>query len=188
PTAGFRNWPGSETLVVRAPTLSSSAVTRDVRRILGEIEPNALIEDVRPMESIVAQSIAQTSFTMLMLLIASSIALVLSAVGIYGVISYVVAQRRSEIGIRMALGAQIGQVSRLVLGQSLRLAFIGAAIGIVAALVGTRLLESLLFNVSASDPVVLAWTVVVLVVIAALASIGPARRAAKIDPVEAMRA
>jgi ABC-type antimicrobial peptide transport system permease subunit len=131
--------------------------------------------------------VARASFIMTLLAIAGSMALLLSAVGIYGVISYLVSQRRAEIGVRMALGARLPQVAGLVLGQSLRLAGVGVAIGLVGAIAGTRLLRSLLFDVSPTDPLVLTTTAVVLVVIAAAASLAPTRRAARIDPVEAMR-
>jgi putative ABC transport system permease protein len=124
---------------------------------------------------------------MTLLAIAGSMALLLSAVGIYGVISYLVSQRRSEIGVRVALGARMPQVAGLVLGQSMRLAVLGVSIGLVAAVLGMRVLKSLLFEVSPTDPVVLAGTACILVVIAAVASVAPTRRAAKIDPVEAMR-
>jgi ABC-type antimicrobial peptide transport system permease subunit len=125
---------------------------------------------------------------MTLLGIAGSMALLLSAVGIYGVISYLVAQRRPEIGIRMALGARVSQVATLVLGQAMRLAIVGVVIGLVAAIAGTRLLQSLLFGVSPTDVLVLAGATIVLLIIAALASLAPARRAAAIDPVSAMRA
>jgi putative ABC transport system permease protein len=179
--------PTGLSVVVKAPSLGSAAVAQSVRRVLAEVEPNALIEDIQPMETIVAHSTAQTSFTMLLLLLSAAIALALSAVGIYGVISYVVSQRHGEIGIRMALGAQMADVVRMVVGQSLKLAAIGAAIGLVAAIAGMRALQSMLFNVSASDPFILVGTAVALLLVGALASLGPARRAAKIDPVEAMR-
>jgi ABC-type antimicrobial peptide transport system permease subunit len=104
------------------------------------------------------------------------------------VISYLVAQRRNEIGVRVALGARIPQVASLVLGQSIRLTLIGIAIGLVVAFTGMRVLKSLLFDVSPTDPVVLATTSVLLILIAAVASLAPTRRATKIDPVEAMRA
>ena len=173
--------------VVRAPTLSQSSVVGSVRRILESIDKQVPIADVESMETLVAKSMAQTSFTMLLLIIASAIALMLSAVGIYGVISYLVGQRRGEIGIRMALGAQQGQVARLIVGQSLTLACIGAAIGVLVALVSTRLLRSLLFEVSATNPGVLAGAALVLIAVATVATLGPVRKAAKIDPVEAMR-
>jgi putative ABC transport system permease protein len=130
---------------------------------------------------------ARASFIMTLLAIAGSMALLLSAVGIYGVISYLVTQRRSEIGVRVALGARLPQVAGLVLGQSMRLTVLGVSIGLVAALLGMRVLKSLLFEVSPTDPVVLAGTAAVLVLIAAVASLAPTRRAARIDPVEAMR-
>jgi len=178
---------GAVTLVVKAPSVSTSALVPEVRAMLTQVEPKAIVADVQPMELVVAKSMAQTSFTMLLMLIAAAIALALSAVGIYGVIAYVVGQRRSEIGIRIALGAQLGAVTRLVVGQSLAIVAAGVALGIVCAFAGTRLLGSLLFDVSPSDPFVLAATAVILLVVAVLASAGPARRAAKIDPVEAMR-
>jgi predicted permease len=174
-------------LVVRAPSLGQAAVVARGRQVLEQMDPQIPLADVLPMETVVAQSMAQTSFTMLLLLIAAGIALVLSAVGIYGVISYIVGQRRSEIGIRMALGAQAAQVSRMIVGQSLGLAVAGVLVGILAALAATRLLRSLLFDVSPTDPGVLVGTCVVLLVTTIVASLGPTRRAAKVDPVEAMR-
>ena len=176
------------TLVVKAPSISTGALASQVRSILTQVEPKAVVADVTPMETIVARSMAQTSFTMLLLLISAIIALILSAIGLYGVVSYVVSQRRGEIGVRRALGAQVGDVTRLVVGQSLSLAALGAVLGVVAAIAGTRLLQSLLFDVSPTDPLVLGGTVVVLLLIAVIAAAAPARRAARIDPVEAMRA
>jgi predicted permease len=188
--AGSARWRtgGSLNLVVRAPTLSSSAVSRHVKAILAQLEPKAIITKETSMSEIVAKSMAQTSFTMLLLLISATIALMLSAVGIYGVISYLVGQRRGEIGVRMALGAQTSQVVRLVVGRSLGLAAAGVAIGVAVSVIATRLLRSLLYDVSPNDPLVLAGTVAVLLGVAVLAALAPARRAARIDPVEAMRA
>ena len=174
-------------LVVRAPNSNSTALVNSIRGIIAQIDPQVPIADVRSMEIVVAKSMAQTSFTMLLLLTAATIALVLSAVGIYGVISYVVGQRRAEIGIRMALGAQVTEVSRLVVSQSMTLAVVGVVVGLFGAIAGTRLLQSLLFETSPTDPVVLAGTAIALLLVAFIASLGPTRRAAKIDPVEAMR-
>lgn len=176
------------TLVIKAPTLSSGALATQVRAILAQIEPKAVVADVTPMETLVARSMAQTSFTMLLLLVAASIALILSAVGLYGVVSYIVNQRRGEIGVRRALGAQVSDVTRLVVGQSIALASVGSLAGVVAAIGATRLLRALLFNVSPLDPLVLGGTVLVLLIVATIASVAPALRAARIDPVEAMRA
>jgi putative ABC transport system permease protein len=139
------------------------------------------------MDQLLATSLARRSFTMILLATAAGLALLLSAVGIYGVISYVVAQRRGEIGIRMALGARAAEVRRLVVRQSLALAGVGVAIGLAIALATTRVLGSLLFGVSPTDPLVLVAATLVLVLIAALASYAPARRASRVDPAEVMR-
>jgi predicted permease len=179
---------GGLILVVRAPSVSTSAMVQRVRSILAEVEPKAVVADATPMEAVVAKSMAHTSFMMLMLLIAAAIALLLSAVGIYGVIAYLVGQRRGEIGVRMALGAQTSQVVAFVVRRSIGLTAVGIAVGVAVALVATRMLRSLLFEVSPTDPLVMFGTAAMLLVVAALAALGPARRAARIDPVEAMRA
>jgi ABC-type antimicrobial peptide transport system permease subunit len=175
------------TLVVRAPNVDLSTLTSSLQQMVKQMDPNVPVVDVEPMELIVAKSMAQTSFTMLLLLIAAVIALTLSAVGIYGVISYVVSQRRPEIGIRIALGAHFSDVSRLVVGQSLALAGIGTVIGVAASIGATRLLQSLLFEVNPNDPLVLLVTAFVLMLVTLVASLGPTRRAARIDPVETIR-
>ena len=175
------------TLVVRAPSVDPRALLTSIRRIVSEMDAQVPIADAQSMEMIVAKSMASTSFTMLLLLISATIAMALSAVGIYGVIAYLVGQRRSEIGIRIALGAQVSEVARMVVGQSVRLAVAGAVIGVAGAFVGMRLLQSLLFEVKPTDPIVLGGTCVTLILIAMLAAAAPARRATKIDPVEAMR-
>jgi predicted permease len=174
-------------LVVRAPTLSASAVVASVRKIVADIDPQVPLSDIAPMEIVVAKSMGQASFVMLLLVIAAAISLTLSAVGIYGVISYVVGQRRGEIGIRIALGAQASEVAGMMVGQSLALAGAGVVVGVAGALAGTRLLRSLLFDVSPTDPLVLGGAAAALFIVAAFASAGPVRRAARIDPVEAMR-
>ncbi|HEY4133386.1 MAG TPA: ABC transporter permease [Gemmatimonadaceae bacterium] len=173
---------------VKTSNPDPSDILPAIRRVLVEMNPRVPIVNVRTMQDVVDRSMSRASFAMQLLAIAGSMALLLSAVGIYGVISYLVAQRRAEIGVRMALGARVPQVAVLVLSQSMRLAFAGIGIGLVAALVGTRLLRALLFEVSPTDPVVLGATVVTLVLIALIASAAPARSAAQVDPVEAMRA
>ena len=187
---GTRYWqvPRAMWLVVRAPTLSQAAVVAGVRRVLADIEPGAPIADVKSMELIVAESMAQTSFAMLLLVISAAIALALSAVGIYGVVSYIVSQRRREIGIRMALGAPADAVARLVIGESLGVAIIGATLGVGVAALATRLLRSQLFEVSPTDPIVLGATALALVIVALASTIAPTLRATRIDPVEAIRA
>jgi putative ABC transport system permease protein len=158
-----------------------------IRAILHELAPRAPLVNPRVMTEVVARSTARTSFVMTLLLIAATTALLLSAVGIYGVISYLVTQRRTEIGVRVALGASVPQVASLVVGQTMRLAGAGVVIGLAVTVSGTRLLRSLLFEVSPTDPMVLGGTAAVLILLAAAASLVPTRRATKIDPVEAMR-
>jgi len=174
--------------VVRSDAKDLQQIGVAIRRIVGEMDPRVPVSDVQPMEVIVAKSMAQTSFTMLLLAVAAMIALVLSAVGIYGVISYLVGQRRAEIGIRMALGAQITQVGRMVVGQSLALVALGVCAGVLAAVAVTRVLRALLFEVSPTDPVIIAVAAAALLVVAMVASYAPARRAARVDPAEALRA
>jgi ABC-type antimicrobial peptide transport system permease subunit len=139
------------------------------------------------MDQLAAESVATRRFNTLLLGIFSSLALALAIVGIYGVMSYSVSQRRQEVGIRMALGAQSGQVTRLVLGEAMTLAGIGIAIGIALSLGMTRLLGSLLFEVSATDLTTFSATALLLGGVALAASYNPARRAATVDPLVALR-
>jgi ABC-type antimicrobial peptide transport system permease subunit len=139
------------------------------------------------MEEIASQSLARTSFTLTMLAIAGSMALVLGVIGIYGVISYTVSQRRREIGIRLALGAQRSGLRWMFVRSALVLTGLGVAIGLGAAAVLTRLMKSLLFGVSPLDPLTYVSIPLVLAACAVLASYLPARRAAGVDPVEALR-
>ncbi len=140
------------------------------------------------MQDVYDQSLARTSFTLAMLAIAGAMALVLGIIGIYGVISYTVSQRRREIGIRAALGAQPMELKRMFVRYSLGLAGVGVAIGLGAAAALTRLMTSLLFGISPLDPLTYSAVPVVLVAGAVLASYLPARRAAAVDPAEALKA
>jgi putative ABC transport system permease protein len=158
-----------------------------VRQTVWGIDRDQPVAQVRPMEDVLSDSIARQRFSMLLLGIFAGVALILAAVGIYGVMSYTVAQRTHEIGIRLALGAQKRDVLRLAVGQGLRLVLVGVAIGLVAAVALTRLMSSLLFGVSATDPLTLAAISALLVAVAALASYVPARRATKVDPMIALR-
>lgn len=142
----------------------------------------------RTVESMVRDASASTSFTMILLGIAAGVALLLGAVGIYGVISYVVTQRTQEIGVRMALGAPAASVVRGVVSQGMVLAGAGVGIGLVGAWAASRLLASLLYGVSAHDPLTYGVTAAALIGVALLASWLPARRASRIDPVQALRA
>jgi predicted permease len=178
----------SVTLLVKSASTHPEQLAATVRRTLADIDSDIPLANVRTMDDVVARSMARTALTMLLLAIAGGMALVLAAVGLYGVISYIVGRRTREIGIRDALGAQVAEVIRNVTLQSLRLALAGTAAGVVGALVLTRFLRSMLFEVSPTDPFVLAGVSLVLVAVAIAASYLPARRAAKVDPVIALRA
>ena len=178
----------SVTLVIRSAGTHPERLAATVRRTVADIDPDIPLANVRTMESVVAKSMARTSLTMLLLAIAGGMALVLAAVGLYGVISYIVGQRTREIGIRVALGAQVAQVIRGVAFRSLRLALAGVVVGLVGSLFLTRFLRSLLFEVSPTDPMVLTAVSLALMTVALAASYLPARRAAKVDPVVALRA
>ena len=152
------------------------------------VEASLPLASVRTMREIYEESLATTSFTLVMLGIAGVMALLLGLIGIYGLISYTVSQRRREIGIRVALGAQPGAVWRLFVGYGLQLAGAGAAIGLVAAVALTRLMKSVLFGISPVDPLTYAVVALILVGATVLASYLPARRAAAVDPGETLRA
>jgi len=179
--------PRTMTMVVRARTDEPESLAPALRRVLAELDPQVPMTNLRPMREVVARSMARRSFTTLLLGVAASVALLLSAVGIYGMIAYLVTQRRPELGVRLALGAGRAQVGWLVVAQSLRLAGVGVAIGLAAALVATRSLRSMLYGVSATDPAALAGVSAFLLLLAALASYAPARRAMRVDPVEVLR-
>jgi putative ABC transport system permease protein len=158
-----------------------------VRKTVWEIDKDQPVSDIASMESIVSESVARQRFSMLLLGIFATLALVLAAVGIYGVMSYSVAQRTREIGIRMALGAQRSDVLKLTIGQGLRLVVTGVVIGLAAAFVLTRVMSSLLFGISATDPMTFITISLVLVSVAILASYIPALRATRVDPMFALR-
>jgi predicted permease len=178
----------SMTVTVRTTRDDPVSLVPTVRDILSSMDRQVPLVNPISMATVEARSMSRTSFIMVLLIIASCMALLLSAVGMYGVISYVVTQQRPEIGIRMALGAQVSQVGRLVMMRSVRLALAGAVLGVLGALLTGRLMTSFLFDISPADPLVLVLVPLALIAVALAASLAPARRAAKIDPVEAMRA
>jgi putative ABC transport system permease protein len=145
------------------------------------------IAQVNTMEKLVEASVGQRRLSMILLGLFSGIALLLASIGIYGVMSYSVAQRSRELGIRMALGAERGRVLRLVVGQGMGLAAIGVVIGLVAAFALTRFLAAQLYGVGATDPVTFGTVAGLLVGVALLASLLPAMRATRVDPVVALR-
>jgi len=164
-----------------------TAVMDSVRHAVEEIDPREVIYNVRTMEEVVSSSFAARRLSMLLLSVFAALALVLACVGIYGVISYLVTQRTHEIGVRMALGAERSDVLRLVIGHGARMALVGVAIGIGAALGLTRLMASQLFGVSAYDPLTFTAVAMLLIVVAAAACYIPARRAMRVDPMIALR-
>ncbi len=164
-----------------------TAVMGDVRRAVAEIDRRELIYNVFTLNEVVTNSFAARRLSMILLSIFAALALALACVGIYGVISYLVGQRTQEIGVRVALGAQPGDVLRLVLGHGMRMALIGVAIGVAAALVLTRLMANQLFGVSAHDPLTFIGVAVLLLIVAMVACYIPARRAMRVDPMVALR-
>jgi putative ABC transport system permease protein len=174
--------------MIRSPRAQSSAFASEVGRAVWSVNPNLPLAGLRTLDAVVSKSMARTSFTLVMLAIAGAMALLLGIAGIYGVISYSVSQRTREVGIRMALGAQRGEVTRMFVRYGLGLAGIGIACGLAAAITLTRLMGSLLFEVSPVDPFTYVAVCASLVSAAVLASYIPALRATLVNPVTALRA
>ena len=178
----------SLTYVVRSGRTGSAAFVDEIGRAIWAVNPNLPMASVRTMQEIYTRSLARTSFTLVMLAIAGAMALLLGVAGVYGVISYSVSQRTREIGIRVALGAQRGEVTRLFVAHGLRLAALGVGCGLAVAFALTRLMSSLLFDVKASDPLTFGAVSLGLAAAAVVASYLPALSAASVDPVHALRA
>jgi putative ABC transport system permease protein len=174
------------TLVVRTP-FAPAQLAPTVRREVQSVDPDLPVYGVSTMEQLISASNADPRSRSILLGCFASLALILATVGIYGVVGFSVAQRTHEIGIRMALGAQKGDVLAMVIGQGLKLTMIGAAIGVAGALAVTRFLSSLLYGVEPNDPATFIAVSLLLVAVALLASYVPARRAAKVDPMVALR-
>ena len=179
-------WPSHMSLVVRT-TVPPLGLAGAVRAVVRELDPKLPIAQVRTMEQIVAQATAPARFMMLALALAAVLALVLSAVGTYGLVAYAVSRRTREIAVRIAVGASGAQVRWLVLHQGAGLALTGVAAGAAAALAAGRVLQGMLYEVSATDPLTLVAASLFLVAVVLLATDLPARRAARIDPMEALR-
>ena len=165
----------------------ATAVAAAAREVIRNLDPEQPVADVRTMDSLIGKSVARQRFNTLLLTIFAGVAALLAAVGIYGVMAFSVAQRTHEIGVRMALGAQKRDVLRLVIKRGMTLALSGVAIGVIASLALTRLMTTLLFDVGATDPLTFVGVPLLLALIALLACYLPARRAAKVDPMVALR-
>jgi len=185
-------WPAARmpyqfmTLVIRTdgdPMNMASTAIKEIRAM----DPDQPVSDVRPMNTVVTESVSRQRFNMMLLGIFAAVALVLAAVGIYGVMAYSVTQRTQEIGVRMALGASRNDVVRMVVGHGFILALAGVGFGLAAAFALTRLMKSLLFGITATDPVTYGGLSLLLVTVAAIACYIPARRATRIDPLLALR-
>ena len=177
---------GAMSIAVRT-TGDPLAQTNSIRTLVHGIDPTQPITGVRTMEQNVSKSMSEPRFRTVLLTIFAGIALVLSAVGVFGVMAYSVSQRTRELGLRMALGASREDVLLLVLGQGLRLTLMGIGIGLAGTFFLTRYVASMLFNVPPYDPLTLVGVVVALVVISLSACYIPARRATLVDPMEALR-
>jgi predicted permease len=176
---------GSPAYVVKSSR--ADRLQPEVRELVRQIAPEAPVYREYTMDFLAKRSMQQLSFTMLTLGVVAGLALLLGAIGLYGVLSYVVAERTREIGVRMALGATASAVRRMVVSQGARVVVLGAVIGVAVALASTRVLGSLLFGVKPVDPIVFAAMSAMMVVIGGLASYIPARRASSVNPIESLR-
>ena len=177
---------GFATFVVRTSG-DPDAMTSAVRGAMQEIDSGLPLYDIKPVHDVISESVAPRRLNMVLLGVFAGLALALAAVGLYGVISYSVSQRTREIGIRMALGASHKSVLRLVVGQGMMLSLIGVAIGLIASFFLTKFMATLLFGVSATDPLTFLAISVALIGVSIVASFIPARRAMKVDPMAALR-
>jgi putative ABC transport system permease protein len=174
-------------LLIRTEAANSLTILPSVRRVIHELDRDQPIADVRTLEAVVSEPLAMRNFLTYLLGGFAFLALVLAAIGVYGVMAYSVAQRLREMGIRIALGANQGQVLGLVLRDGVRLGGLGILVGVAGAMGATRLLSSQLYGVKAIDPSVFAIVALVLVAIATSAAYLPARRAARVDPINVLR-
>jgi putative ABC transport system permease protein len=183
---GQAHWT-SAFIAVRTKTSNPLALVPAVQNAVWSVDKTVPLAGVRTMQDLIARSLVQRKFTMTLLAIFAALAVVLAAIGLYGVMSYSVSQRTHEIGIRMALGAQKKDVLKMVVGQGMGLAVTGVFVGIAGSLGMTRLMSGLLFGVSATDPVTFILLAMVLAGVAFAANYIPARRATAVDPMVALR-
>jgi putative ABC transport system permease protein len=184
-SALFEGW-FPRSIVLRA-NVDPLSLSRAVHDAVAAVDPIVPTGSVRSMDQVLSHSLALRNFMMFLLSLFAALALILATVGIYGVISYAVSQRTREIGVRMALGARPGDVLRLILGEGLKLVLAGAALGILFALVATRFIATMIYGVSASDPLIFFSVITLLVVVSLAACYVPARRAMRVDPIVALR-
>jgi predicted permease len=186
--AAAEQWPTDEIVFVIRSTVPFTTLVPMLRAVVREKDPNLPVFDVQRASDLVWRSLSEPRFYLLLLGAFATAALVLGAVGIYGVVAYVVRQRTREIGVRMALGATSGRILRMIVGEGVVLAGAGAALGVVAALQLTGLLQRMLYNVAPNDARTLAAVVLLLAVVATVACLLPARAAARVSPQRALRA
>ncbi|HEV2297443.1 MAG TPA: ABC transporter permease [Candidatus Acidoferrales bacterium] len=184
--SGMALSPSGTAMIVRS-AIASPGLFDSIRRKLQQLNSEYVVFGAQTMDEIISSSLSTRSFSMILLGCFAALALVLSSIGIYGVISYLAGQRTHEIGVRLALGAQRRDVLRLVLGEGVKMALIGVAIGLAAAIGLTRLMSTLLYGVSATDPLTFAGVAILLIIVALAACYIPARRAMRVDPMVALR-
>lgn len=177
----------SMSLVVRTANEDPGLVIAPIREAVAKIDKDIPLADIRTMSELVSESVASRRFNMMLLGLFAAVALLLAAIGIFGVISHSVTQRTHEVGIRIALGAQTGNVLRLIVGQGMMLVVTGVGVGLLGSLAVTRVMTSLLYGVSTTDPFVFAGVALLLALVALLACFIPALRATKVDPIIALR-
>jgi len=178
-------WP-TMSLVIRS-NVEPSSLSASLRQVVNEVDKSVPVSSVKTMDHIVSESITQPRFNLFLLGLFSAVAMLLSAAGIYGVTAYTVTQRTHELGIRLALGAQVRDVMRMILGQGMAVIGVGLVLGLASAFALMRLLRSLLFGVGENDPVTFVVITLVLLLVALVACYIPARRATKVDPLTALR-
>jgi putative ABC transport system permease protein len=173
-------------MAVRAST-DPTLVFSSVRSAVASIDPQIALDDLKTMDSVIDKSLAPQRFNLALIALFAVLAIFLAAVGVYGVLSYSISQRTREIGVRIALGAQRGSVLRMTVGEGMKLALFGTAAGMVGGFLLTRLMASLLFGVTAHDPLTFVGVAVVVAIISFAACYIPARRAMRVDPIVALR-
>jgi predicted permease len=182
-----KNAPGTLNVVVRSST-PFDAIAPALQQVARSMDSRLPVVDLRPMDEVFAESMSRPRFLMTLLVAFAALALLLAAIGTYGVLSYLVSERRQEIGIRMALGAERSTLLGMVMKHGLRLALVGLLLGLAGAIAVTRLMQTLLFNVRPADPSTMVAVAAVIAAVALIACYVPARRATRVDPLTALRA